>query len=58
MAQQRGETRANGWRHEAKIELGKGKGNTRVHDTARVLELFEMTVGYPHVLWNRMVIPQ
>jgi hypothetical protein len=38
MAQQRGETRANGWRHEAKIELGKGKGNTRVHDTARVNE--------------------
>ncbi|MGW5220865.1 hypothetical protein ACWEQA_23660 [Nocardia sp. NPDC004085] len=36
MAQQRGETRENGWHHEAKIELGKGKGNTRIHDTARV----------------------
>ncbi|WP_249644518.1 hypothetical protein [Nocardia sputi] len=36
MAQQRGETRENGWQHEAKIELGKGKGNTRIHDTARV----------------------
>ncbi|WP_281032726.1 hypothetical protein [Nocardia araoensis] len=23
-------------RHEAKIELGKGEGNTRIHDTARV----------------------
>ncbi|WP_063043716.1 hypothetical protein [Nocardia pseudovaccinii] len=38
MAQQRGETRENGWRNEQKIELGKGKGNTRVHDTARVNE--------------------
>ncbi|WP_433635504.1 hypothetical protein [Nocardia sp. CA-120079] len=36
MAQQRGETRENGWRNEQKIELGNGKGNTRVHDTARV----------------------
>lgn len=36
MAQQRGETRENGWQHESTIELGKGKGNTRIHDTARV----------------------
>jgi hypothetical protein len=38
MARQRGETRENGWRNEQKIELGKGKGNTRIHDTARVNE--------------------
>ena len=27
--------RANGWQHEQSIVLGAGKGNTRIHDTAR-----------------------
>src|SRR5437879_1485898 len=38
MAQLRGETPARGWAHEQAIVLGKGKGNTRVHDTARTNE--------------------
>ncbi|KZM71166.1 hypothetical protein [Nocardia terpenica] len=38
MAQLRGETPARGWQHEQAIVLGKGKGNTRIHDTARTNE--------------------
>ncbi|WP_429454953.1 hypothetical protein [Nocardia sp. GP40] len=38
MAQIRGETRERGWAHEQAITLAKGKGNTRIHDTARTNE--------------------